>query len=481
MRVSKLGLAVGIVVVLILIGAVAYFMSKTPPPTSSATPTAPPPQQNITLYVVAYSGKTADFIRFAGQLYHQLHPNVYVKVITYPFSQYLTNELTVLQAHSSQYDIVEFTSTTSLRFVPYVVPLNPYIGTLFNMSDLIEPQEDFGGVYYNATSGQNVYIGVAYETDIYTLVYKKSLFDNSTLAQQFYREYGLQLNPLTWENWTAVLDADKFFVGHGITKYGIIIADDPSHDIIDAYPAVFGWWYLHDPSLNKGTLGGIPTFNIMFYGSPAPGCPYPLPDFNTTDGIQALEVYRELVSYEPPPNVTAVSYDNDPQLYAQYAPAAILFVSQLAYLPPSVYNDTYVAPLPGGYAETGTNFLAVSKYSAHIQQALDFLAFLVSPKVQIYEYLYFHHFPISKEAFQMLLSNSTLSPHEREILKEVYQAAQNAWANPPNIPPTAQVLIPTFNQEVYMYLLGQIDAQTAMNSAARSWINALVQTYGPCH
>ena len=479
-----------IAVVVIVVIAIALYLATRPPQqaaptsTSSAVSTSTSIQtsaaQNVTLYVVAYTDPTADYIRFAGQLFHQLHPNVVVQVITYPFSQYLTNELTALQAHSSEYDIIEFTSTSSLRFAPYVVPLNQYMGTLFNASDLIEPQEDFGGVFYNTTSGQTEYIGVAFETDVFTLAYRCSLFSNQTLAQEFYNEYHMSLDPSTWQNWTVVLDVDKFFVGHNITKYGVIIPDDPSHDIIDAYPAVFGWWYLHDPQLNQGKPGGLPTFNIMFYGAPAPNCPYPLPDFNTTDGIQALQVYKELVSYEPPPNQTPVSYNNDPQLYAQYAPAVIFFSSQLSFLPPAVYNDTCLGWLPGGYAETGTTFLAVSKYSTHKQLALEFLAFLVSPQVQIYEFLRFHHFPISKEAYQILLSNSTLSAHDKQLLKAVYTAAQNAWANPPNIPPTAQVLIPTFNQAVYQYLLGQVDAKTAMDTAAASWINALTQTYGPC-
>ncbi len=488
--VSRTASIIAVVVLVIVVAAVLLYVTSrqapsTPPPststaaTSTATSTATS-AQNVTLYVVAYKDITADYIGFAGQLFHQLHPNVNVVVITYPFSQYLTNELTALQAHSSRYDLVEFTSTSSLRFVPYVVPLNPYMGQLFNASDLIEPQVDFGGVYYNTTNGQTVYIGVPFETDLFTLAYRCSLFSNRTLAQEFYNEYHEDLNPATWQNWTVVLHVDQFFVGHNITRYGVIIADDPSHDIIDAYPAVFGWWYMNNPDLNKGRLGGLPTFNIMFYGAPAPSCPYPLPDFNTTDGIEALKVYKELVSYEPPPNETPVSYNNDPQLYAQYAPAVIFFTSQLSYLPPAVYNDTCLGWLPGGYAETGTTFLAVNKYSAHVDLALQFLAFLVSPQVQVYEFLRFRHFPISKEAYLMLLGNQTLGPHDKELLQAVYTAAQKAWANPPNIPPTAQVLIPTFNQAVYQYLMGQVDAKTAMDTAAASWINALRQTYGLC-
>jgi len=82
-------------------------------------------------------------------IFHQIHPNVQVEVIKYPFSEYIQKELTALEAHSSQYDIVGFTSTSALHVAPYLLPLNQ---SVFNFSDIIYPQEDFGGLYYNASN-----------------------------------------------------------------------------------------------------------------------------------------------------------------------------------------------------------------------------------------------------------------------------------------------------------------------------------------
>ncbi len=474
-----------VVIVILVIAIAAYYVgtSKHPvsptPSTSTSTSPAAVSSSNITLTVVTFSGESAQFIQYAGNEFHKLHPNISVKVIQEPFSNYITVELTALEAHSTQYDIIGFTSTSALRVASYLVNLGPYLN-MFNMSDIIQPQEEFGGLYFNTTTGQEEYIGIAYETAVYLLAYNSSIFDNPTLANEFQSKYGVEFNPQTWQNWTTVLEVDKFLTSNGITKMGLLIDDHAAHGIIDAFPAVYGWFYAKNSTLNQGSVGGVPTFNIMFMGKPAPGCSYPLPSFNSTSGLQALEVYGQLVSYEPPPNVTVVEYDNLPNLYEGGAPGAFMFSTQLSYLSQSAYNQTLVAPLPGGYAETGTDFLGISKYSLHQQAAAEFLAFLVSPQMQEEAYLLFHKFPISKTATNALLSNSSIPLHDRLIIKGIYEAALNAWANPPNIPITYTDLIPQFNSQVYNYLLGTESAQAALKQAAQSWTSDLIQTYGSC-
>jgi hypothetical protein len=66
------------VVIIVIVALGAYYYVK-------STTTAKP----VTLVVVAYSGTTANFIQFAGELFHEEHPNVYVKVITYPSANML--------------------------------------------------------------------------------------------------------------------------------------------------------------------------------------------------------------------------------------------------------------------------------------------------------------------------------------------------------------------------------------------------------
>ncbi|MEM3777323.1 MAG: extracellular solute-binding protein, partial [Metallosphaera sp.] len=154
-----------IIVVIVVVAAVALFelSSKTSPSTTSTT-TVPPTTSNVTLTVVTFSGESAQFIQYAGELFHQEHPNVTVQVITFPFSDYIDKELTVLTGHSSQYDIIGFTSTSAQRVSPYLAPLNG-----LNLSEVIQPQEYFGGVIYNVSTGQEETIGVVYETAVYLM------------------------------------------------------------------------------------------------------------------------------------------------------------------------------------------------------------------------------------------------------------------------------------------------------------------------
>ena len=465
-----------VVLIIIVVGASYFFLSSHYPSSTTTSSVSPTTTTNSTvvLTVVTFQGQSAQFIQYAGELFSQEHPNVVVKVYAFPFSEYISKELTVLESGSPQYDIIGYTSTSAQKVAPYLVPLN---ASDFNMSDIIAPQEDFGGIIYNVTTGKTEMIGVAYETAVYLMAYKASIFDNQTLAQEFYQEYHVPFNPALWQNWTDVIYADQFLVSHNITKYGFLIDDHVAHGIIDAYPAVFGWYYIRNSSLSNGTYG-IPGFNIMFTGYIPKGMEYPVPSFNSTAGVQALEVYKQLVSYEPNPAALQVDYDNEPELYTD-APGAFLFTSQLSMLPPSQANQTLLAPLPGGYAETGTDFLGISKFSQHKQLALEFLQFLLSPKVQIMAFLEFGKFPVSKEAFVQLISNTSLSPYQREWLNATYQAALEGWANPPNIPPTYSSLIPEFNNEVYQYLTGQVtDPYQVLQTAAVEWMKAVETYYG---
>ncbi|MEM0092476.1 MAG: carbohydrate ABC transporter substrate-binding protein, partial [Saccharolobus sp.] len=154
---------------------------------------------------------------------------------------------------------------------------------------------------------------------------------------------------------------------------------------------------------------------------------------------------------------------------------AFLFTSQLSYINNS--KDVLLAPLPGGYAETGTDFLGISKYSAHPQLALEFLQFLVSPNVQEIAFLKFGKFPISKQAFISLINNSSIPAYQREWLQETYIAALNASANPPNIPPTYPSLIPSFNNEVFQFLTApqynETYAMQILQQAASAWVKAV--------
>ncbi|QKR00125.1 extracellular solute-binding protein [Metallosphaera tengchongensis] len=478
------GKIVGVVVVVVIIIAAVTVIelnqrphtstpSNVTSPTNTTTSTVPPTTSNVTITVVTFSGQSAQFIQYAGQLFHEEHPNVYVQVIQFPFSEYINKELTALEAHSTQYDIIGFTSTSAQRVSPYLLPLND-----FNLSGLIGPQEDFGGVIYNVSTGKEETVGVVYETAVYLMAFRNSIFYNQTLAQEFQSQYHVSFNPLTWQNWTDVIMADQFLTSNHVTQYGFLIDDHVSHGIIDAFPAVYGWYYARDSSVSGSTTGGVPGFNIMFTGFIPNGMKFPVTSFNSTAGAMALATYANLVKYEPSPSQLQISYDNLPEFVPQSA-GAFLFTSQLSYLNSSVAQDISLSPLPGGYAETGTDFLGVSQYSTHPQIAEQFLQFLVSPQIQELGFLKFGKFPASQQAFQDLINNGSIPPYQREWLNATYHAALNAWANPPNIPPTYISLISDFNSQVYNYLTGQnTNATQVLQTAAEQWMTSVESYYG---
>lgn len=464
---------IGIVVVIVVIAAIAGVLlvnTRHPTPTTTTSVTSPVTSTTTTnvtvLTVVTFSGTSAKWIQYMGNLFSQEYPNVKVEVITFPFSQYLSKELSVLEAHSSQYDLIGYTSTSAMLVGSYLMPLNL---SYFNMSDLIQAQVDFGGYYYNLSTGKYYPIGLPYVTAIYLLAYNATIFDNTTLAQEFEQEYNMNFSPLTYQNWTVVLDVDQFLTSHHVTQYGFLIDDHVAHGIIDAFPAVYGWFYYRDPSVNMGNPSGIPGFYIMFEGKILPGFKFPLPSFNSTAGVNALIAYKELVSYEPNPSQIQISYDNLPEFFSK-APGAFLFTTQISY----INGTVLVAPLPGGYAETGTDFLGVSQYSVHKGLALEFLKFLLSPQAQEILFYKFHKFPISKEAFMEIMSNTSLPYYLHEQVTEVYKAALNATANPPNIPPTYEYLIPSFNNAVFQFLTSPTTNTTAamqtLQQAASEWV-----------
>ncbi|MFP3081199.1 MAG: extracellular solute-binding protein [Acidilobus sp.] len=478
-----------IIVVVAVAGGLAYSMRRhvttSSPTTSSMTTTATTTQMTTTtstsmtvsspetLTVVTYTGKTGQgFMEFAAHLFEEEHPNVKVNVIAFPFTQYISNELTELQSGQGQYDIVTYTPANTMEFVPYLVPLN---STYVNISDLFYPVQALGGTVGNVT------YGVARGTSVMLLAYYANYFDNATLQQEFRQEYGFSLNPWTWNNWSQLADASQFFTSHHITKYGILLWDQTGDlDLYEAYALVFEWYYMHSPSLNCGNVMGLmPLYGDLFMGCIPSGWNhgFPPPAFNSTAGVEALEVQREIVSYMPPPTALLVSYDNVVPLLEQpnYAPGAFIFAAQLSYFTNmNNLTDIRLAPAPGGYALGGATFFGVSKYSAHKQLALEFISFIASPQVQAASFYNMTNFPISKQAYQLLLENSSLPSYEREWINATFYAAEHAYAAIPAVSISTTALEPALEKEVLGYLEGQItNASQALQQAAQAWVQDL--------
>ena len=405
------------------------------------------------------------------------HPGVNIQITAQGFSSYTTTELTSLKAQTSTYDIITFTSTSALGFANYVTNLNGKVS--LDASDIPAPQLNFGG-YYQLANGTKELIGVPYDTSTFTIFYNQTLLSNPTLNAQYQQEYGFCMSP-PWSSWQAVLDVDNFLVSQPHTvPYGMITDGSESHDIIDTYPAIFGYYYAHDSSISgSNPNGGLLNYNIMFNGFTG-SSGTPAPSYTGTSGVQALQMMYNLMQYDPQPAGTTVNYGTVfAPLQAGEAWGALMFTADASTLLSSknISSSIAVSTLPGGYAETGTDFYAINKYSNNQALAAAFIQYLVSPSVNARIYTIAGEFPISKAATAILTANSSIPQQARNVIQEVFDTGAVGWANPPNLTITSSTLIPAFNQPVYIFLTGSTNstsaAQQALNTAAAAWSKAV--------
>lgn len=428
----------------------------------------------VTLNLINFQDPAGGWIQWAASQFSQTHPGVTVNVVQQGFGSYIQTEVTAEKTGSSTYDILGFTSTSSHSVLPYLVNLGT---SSYDSSDIPGPQINFGGIFQNSTSGQTTVAGLPWDSATFTMFYRTDVFDNTTLSSQFQSQYGVPLDPHSWTSWKYAVDADNFLVNQKhIFQYGILTDAQEAHDIIDTFPALWGYNYTTLATQNGWPQGGITNYNIMFNGAASNG-ESPLPSFNNSMGVQTLQLYYNLVKYDPQPFGTEINYGLIGTTFASgKAAGAIMFTPENSVLVGKNSNVTgkySVAQFPGGYSETGTDFFGVSKYSQHQQLAEEFVKFLVSPQVNAALFTKVGEFPISKQAVAILNANTTIPQWERTLVSDVFATASTAWANPPNLGPTYTTLIPDFNTPIYTYLQGDgstASAIAALNQAAAAWV-----------
>lgn len=471
--------SIGVIVIIIIAGAAAYLLYSSSGSSSSTTTTTNTSSLTGSLNIITFTDPSNAWLQAAADSFMAANPGVHITITAQGFSSYTTTEMTSLKAQSSTYDIITDTSTSALGFAQYVANLNGKV--TLNSSDIPAPQLNFGG-YYALPNGTNELIGIPYDTSTFTIFYNQTLLSNSALNSQFQSEYGFSMSP-PWSSWNAVLDVNNFLVTQTHTvKYGMITDGSLSHDIIDTYPAIFGYYYSRDASISgNNPNGGLLNYNIMFNGfTGANGIP--APSFNGTAGTQALQTMYNLMQYDPQPAGTTVNYGTVfAPLQAGEAWGALMFTADASTLLSSknISSSIAVSALPGspGYAETGTDFYAINKYSNNQALAAAFIQYLISPTVNSRIYTIAGEFPISKAATAILTSNSSIPQQARNVIQEVFNTGAVGWANPPNLAITSSTLIPAFNQPVYNFLTGSTNstsaAKQALDTAAAAWIQAV--------
>ncbi|WP_373286762.1 extracellular solute-binding protein [Sulfodiicoccus acidiphilus] len=204
--------------------------------------------------------------------------------------------------------------------------------------------------------------------------------------------------------------------------------------------------------------------------------------FNSTAGVQALQIWKKLIQFEPSPTVQPIGYDQQEHfpLTGQYA----MFIAWTSFIP--IYENSSVskiagnlgiALLPGQTTGLAPTFLGINPYGPDPKVAAEFVAFA-----------------LSNEEYQKGIQQLGYIPGTYTGIAEASQNSNLSWLGPfvpflktavipprlaavvPRISTFSETLIPEFNTQVYDYLTGsQPNATVALNTAAKEWMTYIEQ------
>ncbi|MEM3803829.1 MAG: hypothetical protein QXX17_05400, partial [Conexivisphaerales archaeon] len=134
--ISRAAVVLIVIVILAVAGIGVYYIS------TLSKPSTPPK----TLTIMSISGFTDSFYTQVAKDFMAQNPGVNITVLSAPFSGILSQEQTLLQAHSSQVDIVTGTPSMIGTLAAWTVDLRPYISQYgLNMSDIIPAMQSSNG------------------------------------------------------------------------------------------------------------------------------------------------------------------------------------------------------------------------------------------------------------------------------------------------------------------------------------------------
>src|SRR5579885_3312605 len=386
------GVAVLIVIVILAIAGagILYFSSLSKPATTTSK----------TLTIMSISGFTDSFYSAVAKDFMSQNPGVNVTVLQAPFSGILSQEQTLLQAHSSQVDIVTGTPSMIGTLATWTVDLRPYIAqNNLNMSDIIPAMQSSNG-NIALPNGTIQVKALAMMSDAMLIYYRTSVWN----------KYKSSLKDLTtWENFIY----DESYLYNNTGYYGAFIEAATAHELWNTYLDVFAYYY-HSSNLGPAQPG----YGILFTSKLKPS-------FNSSAGVEATITLAKMMNAQPDlvQSYYGFNYNNFPQYYSkgfnnkQFV-MAIAWLAQFFSVNKTLNGDVSFTTLPGGYTQEGGSGAAINKYSKNPDLAFKFLSFALSPKEQAKMFDVQHALPGTFSGFRYLINeHPNLSAFFTQALK----------------------------------------------------------------
>lgn len=465
------GAIIAVIIVIIVIGAAVAVLKLDQ-------------KQTTTLVILVGSGSmTQQYISMVATDFEKQNPGVKVDVTTAGYSNLLSTEETALKGDSSVPNIMMYYASQAPTLAPYLYNIPTSTsgapGTM-NSSNFIAGNM-FSGGYSIAPNGTILKtIGIPIHTVIgYTLVYQNKIFDNSTLQSEFKAQYHFSLQPSTYKNWTALLDAASFinsttaFNGTN-NHYALMFPDSSSHSIIDAF------YNVAYPFLAGNASSGVPANSSpnywTYFGNHNNSFNV---SFNNSAGVNALTTYKSLIQFEPSVSVEPIGYSEQLSYFETGDYAFGLAWSSFFpdYSNSSISNvagNYSVALLPGGYTGYSPTLLGINPHSQNTSLAVKFLSFASSSSEYAKGITQFDFLPGDANGLKAAENvsgfnwiDSFLNYSKSIDLNPKYAAVVT------QVSPLFSTLIPDFNSEVYNYFTGKTTAANALSLASNEWVKTI--------
>lgn len=309
-------------------------------------------------------------------------------VDTQPYDALQQRVFSEFASSSDHYDIIAVDTPWAPALVGSLEPLSEYLNNeelnaqpQSGISDFI-PKVFFDTAVYDASeslkqfpnpeepatleaitsAGFEVY-GLPIQSNVSVMAYRKDLFDDPEQQAAFQAERGRELTvPTTWEEY---LEVAKFFTQPDKDLYGTTVM------------AGVGEWATTDFKTLLASYGGDGHLVTDELGMA----------FNSPEGVEALETYRELIdSGSVPPGSTSASWDETATSFNNGLTAMTTNFHALELADSVEGGEIAYAPVPGAVAagpHFGTWMMSINSNSHNKEWAYQALSWLTSSESQL--------------------------------------------------------------------------------------------------
>lgn len=356
-------LAIAIIAIILIGGALAayFFMARAPE------------EKVVTIRVAAPAGYHAESIKVALEFWEKEHPNIKVELSTFGYHDLYEKIVLSMREAKAVYDVIQIDD-----------PWMPEFGAAGWLANLDELAKQYGfEIDYEDFVDTALWVGrYPYKTgpqlalpvcgNVELTAYRKDLFE----------KYGLPHPPKTW---SEVLEAAKVISENEPGVYGTVMRGMRGNPIVSNFLPVL--W----------AFGGR---IIDEEGNPV---------VNSPEAVEALKMWLELAKYAPPGMESFSSDEVKAYLYGGKAAIATeVWPGWIGKLDDpkvsKVVGKVEICVPPGEKTKPapmiGVWLLGIPYNSEHKKEALEFILFLTSKRIQKLKALYTGYPPTRKSVYQ---------------------------------------------------------------------------------